>query len=161
MDICITGHRPHKLWGYDLSRPQYLELKETMKLLLINNNCENAWTGMALGVDMVFALAVLELRDEGYPIKLNCAIPCLGFPCYKWSMKDKELYNSIVSRADNVVIVTEEEYSPYLMQLRNEYMVDRVQVVIGVWDGSSSGTKNCLVYATRAGVKVINIMPNV
>lgn len=43
MTITVTGHRPNKLWGHNMSDPRYQDL---------------------LGADMVFARAVLELRDE-------------------------------------------------------------------------------------------------
>ena len=76
MKICVTGHRPNKLYGYNLSDPRWQKLKEQFKQILKENNCDEAITGMALGVDTVFALAALELKDEGYGIKLHCAIPC-------------------------------------------------------------------------------------
>ena len=75
MKIAVTGHRPQKLWGYNIYNKQWTELKEQFKKLLIENNCDEAISGMALGTDTVFALAVLELKDTGYPIKLHCAVP--------------------------------------------------------------------------------------
>ena len=66
MKICVTGHRPNKLYGYNLSDPRWQRLKEQFKSILKENNCEEAITGMALGVDTVFAFAVLELKNEGY-----------------------------------------------------------------------------------------------
>lgn len=80
MKICVTGHRPNKLYGYNLSDPRWQNLKGLFKHILKENNCEEAITGMALGVDTVFALAVLELKYEGYDIKLHCAIPCKIIP---------------------------------------------------------------------------------
>ena len=71
MKICVTGHRPNKLYGYNLSDPRWQKLKEQFKQILKENNCDEAITGMALGVDTVFALAALELKDEGYDIKLD------------------------------------------------------------------------------------------
>lgn len=80
MKICVTGHRPNKLYGYNLSDPRWQRLKEQFKSILKENNCEEAITGMALGVDTVFAFAVLELKNEGYDIRLHCAIPCKIIP---------------------------------------------------------------------------------
>ena len=45
------------------------------------------------------------------------------------------------------------------MQKRNEYMVDLADIVIAVWDGSASGTGNCVRYTERCGKKIIRIMP--
>ena len=71
MIISVTGHRPDKLYGYDLSDKRWQELKNQIKNTLKSNNCTEAITGMALGVDTIFALAVLELKDEGYDISLQ------------------------------------------------------------------------------------------
>lgn len=75
MKICVTGHRPDKLFGYDLNDKRWIKLKDIFKQTLVEAKCTEAISGMALGTDMMFALAVLELKDEGYQIKLHCAIP--------------------------------------------------------------------------------------
>lgn len=98
MKICITGHRPNKLYGYDLSDPKWVVLEKQLKQLLIENNCTEAISGMALGVDTIFAIAALELKNEGYNIKLHCAIPCKNHS-NQWNKKDRQLYNYILSKA--------------------------------------------------------------
>ena len=64
MRVCVTGHIPSKLYGYDLTVPNQLALKEKFKSLLVGLECDEAVTGMVLGVDTVFALAVLEPKSE-------------------------------------------------------------------------------------------------
>ena len=158
MIIAVTGHRPNKLYGYDLNNEKNLELKEKFKKLLIDNKCTEAITGMALGVDTIFALAVLELKDEGYDIKLHCAIPCKNHSS-KWIRESVDLYNKILEKADIVKLVTDETYKPYLMQVRNEYMVDLADKIIAVWNGSSGGTANCVKYAQKKNKEIIRIIP--
>lgn len=158
MKICVTGHRPNKMYGYDINDARWIALKEKFKTLLVENNCDEAITGMALGVDTVFALAVLELKDEGYNIKLHCAIPCNNHSC-NWIKESVDLYNDILSKADTVKLVSNKEYSPWLMQVRNEYMVDLADKVIAVWDGTKGGTANCVHYARKSGKDVIRIYP--
>ena len=46
--VCVTGHRPGKLYGYDLTVPNWLALKEKFKSLLVELECDEAITGMAL-----------------------------------------------------------------------------------------------------------------
>lgn len=156
--ICVTGHRPGKMYGYDLSDVRYQALKEKFKEILIREGCREGITGMALGVDTVFALAVLELKEEGYPIKLHCAIPCRN-QSRLWRQESKKLYEEILENADIVHLVSDDEYKPYLMQKRNTYMVDLSDKVIAVWDRSPSGTGNCVAYAQKKGKEVIRIAP--
>ena len=146
MKICVTGHRPSKLYGYNLSDLRWQNLKKQFKSILKENNCTEAITGMALGVDTVFALAVLELKDEGYDIKLHCAIPCKNHSC-KWIKESIDQYNDILSKADTVKLVSDEEYKPWLMQKRNEYMVDLADKVIAVWDGTKGGTATHICFS--------------
>lgn len=154
----MTGHRPNKMFGYNIYNKQWIDLKEKFKKLLVEYECSEAITGMALGVDTVFALAVLELKNEGYNIKLHCAIPCKNHSS-KWIKESVDLYNDILHKADIVKLVSDEEYKPWLMQKRNEYMVDLADKVIAVWDGSSGGTANCVKYADKCGKDIIRIIP--
>ena len=104
MIIGLTGHRPDKLYGYDLSDIRYLFLKEKLKEILIAEKCSEGVTGMALGADMVWALAIIDLKKQGYNIKLHCAIPCIGHK-NKWTDKKSiELYDYILTYADSIHI---------------------------------------------------------
>lgn len=158
MKICVTGHRPDKLYGYDIHNKEWTRLKDMFKELLTEYGCTEAITGMALGVDTVFALAVLELKEEGQDIKLHCAIPCKNHPC-RWPETSKKQYQEILDKADIVKLVSNEDYKPYLMQKRNAYMVDLADKVIAVWDGTPGGTANCVKYAQKRGKEIMMIVP--
>jgi uncharacterized phage-like protein YoqJ len=45
------------------------------------------------------------------------------------------------------------------MQKRNEWMVDHADAVIAVWDGSPSGTANCIGYARKKRRPILVIDP--
>lgn len=159
MKIAVTGHRPKKLFGYDLNNPRYVAIKNIMKGYLIGIGCADAYTGMALGIDQLFAIAVLQLKNEGWPIKLHCAIPCANHSS-KWPKESQDLYQRILDKADEIVMVSTEPYSPWLMQKRNEYMVDNADGVLAFFDGTPGGTKNCIDYAHKVGKEVTIINPN-
>ena len=46
------------------------------------------------------------------------------------------------------------------MQRRNEYMVDKADTLIAVWNGTSGGTANCVKYAKKKGVDIVRLDPN-
>lgn len=110
MKICVTGHRPNKLYGYNLLQPKYFELIHTFKDILKEEECTEAITGMALGTDTIFAVAVLSLKKEEYDIKLHCAIPCKNHTKMWRNPDDIKRYHKILDKADIVKIVTEKEY---------------------------------------------------
>lgn len=166
MKIAITGHRPKVLgWGYDyLNKPHYTELGEDLRNIIINRIENNGGetieiiSGMALGVDTLFALLGLTLKEEGYNVKLHCAIPFKGQE-NRWAKGERQLYNYILSKADKITYVCEEGYANWKMQKRNEFMVDNCDLLIAVWNGSKSGTANCVNYAKRKGKEIIYINP--
>ena len=98
-------------------------------------------------------LAVLELKNEGYDIKLHCAIPCKNHSC-KWIKESVDQYNYILSKADIVKLVSDEEYKPWLMQKRNEYMVDLADRVIA---SGEEGTIYSKVTASKAADTMLSL----
>lgn len=161
--VSVTGHRPNKLgWGYDYDTVNWQKLrsvfKEKLIHLLAQYSVVNCWTGMALGVDTVFALAVLELKDEGHPLNLCCAVPCKGQE-KKWPKESQKLYHDILSKADAVKCISE-AYTSRCMNERNEFMVDRADEVIAVWDGSNGGTGNSVAYAMKNNKTIELIKPD-
>lgn len=54
-------------------------------------------------------------------------------------------------------MVSDEECKPWLMQKRNEYVVDLADKVIVVWNEKPSGTVNCVNYAEKDSKEVIRI----
>lgn len=158
MIMCVTGHRPDKLYGYDISDIRYLFLKQNIKKILIDKKISEGITGMALGADTIFALSIIELKDEGYNIKLHCAIPCLKHTC-KWNKESISMYNYILSRADKKIIVSNTNYNNFVMQKRNEYMVDNSDEILAIYNGSYGGTKNCIDYAIKKNKIITYLKP--
>ena len=157
MKICIAGHKPKNIHEYDNFDPKWITLKEQFKKLLIENNCDEAIFGAYLGVDTVFALAVLELKEEGYNIKLHCVVPYKNYSC-GWDEENIELYDSILSKADIVKIIHNKDYTPWLIQVVTMYMVDLADKVIAAWDGSERGTASS-VYVNQYSREIIRIIP--
>lgn len=156
MNICVTGHRPNKLYGYDLNNYMWKMLRMKIANALIDNHCTRLHCGMALGVDTIAALSCLDLKSDGYNIELVACIPFEGQE-NKWPYKSIEQYRYLLSKCDHKVIVCDGGYAPYKMQVRNKYMVDNSDLVLAVWDGSDGGTANCVRYAESKNKKILNL----
>lgn len=156
MDICITGHRPNKLYGYDLNDYRWEVLESKIADELVKNGCTRFYCGMALGVDTVGAKACIRLKKQVYDIKLIACIPFKGQDC-KWPYDSRMMYHDLLQQCDEQVVVCDGGYAPYKMQVRNQYMVDHSDLVLAVWDGSDGGTANCVRYAQRENKPIINL----
>ena len=80
VSCAFTGHRPAKLpWGSDENDPRAVELKKKLKdyirLLVDQKGVRRFVSGMAPGIDMYAAEAVIELKKEKEGLILECAVP--------------------------------------------------------------------------------------
>ena len=113
--IAFTGHRPEKLYGYDLKNDKYIKLNAFLEKLLeekiIHEGYDTFISGGALGFDTVVFLSVKNLKKKYPHIKNILAVPFRN-QSNKWSQKDINIYNYMKSIADEVVFVDEvDEYN--------------------------------------------------
>ena len=169
--IAFTGHRPNKLYGYDMHKEYYDKLKIILKDMLKDEiykyDADTFITGGALGFDTLAFDVVKDLIDD-YGGNHVLAIP-FEKQAIKWPIESQVKYK-IIKQLSACVYVDEYEkynikgvrtgeYHPAKLQKRNEWMVDNCDLLIGCWDGvKKGGTWNCLKYAMNLGkeIKIIN-----
>ena len=139
---CFTGHRPSKLVKRDMTWIRK-EIESAVEFLY-EAGIDTFLSGGALGIDQISANVVINIRDiKKYPIKLIIVEPFEKFT-ERWNDIDVVAYNYIKSKADHVICLSNEEYSPKLYFKRNSYMAINSSWVIGIWDGSDGGTYNMI-----------------
>lgn len=147
--IAGTGHRPDKLGGYGD------EVTFNLVMMLIDyleqEKATQVVTGMALGFDTALCIASLELK-----LYTVAAIPFKGQQL-KWPSKDQKRYQSLVDQCQHTVVVSTGGYHSRKMQLRNQWMVDRCDRIVALWDGESGGTANTIQYANKIGRSYDNL----
>jgi uncharacterized phage-like protein YoqJ len=159
MKIAVTGHRPGKLGNEWEGIGYYSDKIRSYLQSIINQYYEDNQltliTGMALGVDMIWAELAI---DNDLPF--IAAIPCIGHEM-KWSNSQQTRYHLILNHPlCDKRIITPSMYNPSVMQVRNEWMVDACDLLVGVWDGSSGGTANCVNYAMKHEKKLVLMNPD-
>lgn len=150
--ICaVTGHRPKGFpWNYRdndcVQHKEYLKNLENSVQELIADGFDYFISGGAIGADQDFAEIVLKFKKHNPYIRLEIAVPCQNQDL-KWRESDKNRYKRILKKADFVNILST-AYTPNCMQERNEYMVDKCNLLLVVWNGQQSGgTYNTFMYA--------------
>ena len=154
MTACFTGHRPNKLGGYKTPNKIYNVIKNILDLSVdraISLGYDTFISGGALGVDQ-WALDVLF----GKRCRVIIARPFPSQDC-RWPLESQKIYREMILKADEVVDVCEDPYESWKMQKRNEWMVDKSNLVIAVWDGSNGGTGNCVKYAKALNKEIWNV----
>lgn len=148
MIIAGTGHRPDKLGGY--GQITFTALTALARDWLSEHRPHQVISGMALGWDQALAQAALDLR-----IPLIAAVPFEGFG-NRWPEAAQYRCVGMLGAAAEVHIV-----HPYpgtiAMQLHNEWMVDRADLILALWNGSWGGTFNCIRYAQKMRRPIENL----
>jgi uncharacterized phage-like protein YoqJ len=151
--VAFTGHRPHKLGGYKDVNPIRDAIKARIKEKLIELKPDAVISGMALGVDQWAVEVCLELG-----IPFIAAVPFEGQE-KMWPHKSKLYYHELLKQANEIEIISEGGYAPWKMQIRNEWMIDKCDVLIAVYDGTEGGTHNAFTYAEKINKDVYRIDP--
>ena len=157
--VSFTGYRPEKL-GFGENSPQCAELKKRLTEQiekLIKDGADEFFSGMARGVDMWAAEAVLALKSAYPNIKLAAVIPCPE-QAENRNAADRERYRDILARCDKK-LTTSPRYTSGCMQARNRALVDMCDILIAVFDGKPGGTANTVNYAKSKGRSTIVIEP--
>lgn len=129
---------------------------ENIERLITEYNVRDFISGGALGFDTIAAEIVVEMKKKYPHIRLLMYLPCYG-QSNKWDKNSKYRYRMILSHADEVIYVTQSEYSDGCMQLRNMRMVKDAFFCIAFCLVKSSGTGATLRHAGSVSAHIINI----
>ncbi len=145
--VAITGHRPEQLKDINWVR-------SALTKVLKNEQPEMLIQGMAAGVDLLSAQIAYDLN-----IPFIAAKPWAG---HTPRVADKDLYEWVTTTAYKVENVDVSNHYPgvWVYHNRNKYMVDKADLVIAVWNGSTEGgTAACVKYAKQKNKSIIQINP--
>ena len=148
--VAVTGHRPPKLglqYGVKAGNPHVYQ--PMVEALLDESPHLRVLTGMALGVDQIMAEACINTLTP-----FTACIPFVGQES-RWPSPSQDYYQKLLDETEKVIVVSDGGFTAEKMQRRNEWMVDHADELWAWWDGSSGGTANCIAYARKQGVPVI------
>ena len=158
----FTGHRPKFLpWTYNENLISCMIFKKDLKNIIITeikNGCNHFICGGAIGIDMICAEIIIQLKQKYKNVILEIAIPCSN-QNEKWNKILKKRYINILDKCDIKTILCD-KYEPDCMAKRNIYMVDKSQKVLAAFIGKPSGTKNTIDYARSKNKKIIIVNLN-
>lgn len=148
--LTVTGHRPDKLGGYELEAFKWLVMvaKHSLKVL----KPDIVITGMALGWDLAIAEACRQLD-----IPFIAAVPCPS-QCSRWPARSQDHYHKLLNVAAFSILVSNEEYNPGLMEVRNQWMVKRAKLgVLALYnEDAKGGTANAVRYSMKQNKDIYN-----
>ena len=149
--VCFTGHR--------MIPPEEVSVLRQKIRTSVQEAYERRYRvficGGARGFDTIAAQEVLLIKNEYDDIRLVIAVPCAS-QADRWPQREKEIYQSILNRADEVIILSEEYYTG-CMQNRNRYMVDNSSLCLCYLKSFEGGTWSTVRYALHKGISLKNL----
>lgn len=145
MNWTATGHRADKLELYTEEQAHRLIAfaDDVVQIYFKSPTVGTMYCGMQSGWDLAIGLAAM---NRGWNL-----VPCLPYTNFlPYGQYNKRFWYSISSRilkAYKPVVVCPGDYAAWKLNTRNKFMVDHSSFVMALWDGSDSGTKNCIDYA--------------
>lgn len=149
MILAATGHRPHKLGGYEIAVAA--KLHRIAVGAISEMKPDKIISGMALGWDQAVAEAAVFLN-----IPFIAAVPFVGFEM-RWPSESKAMYRALLQQAERVELLESGGYAPWKLFARNKWMVDHADHMLALWDGSSGGTANTVELANKKPIPITNI----
>lgn len=148
--IAGTGHRPKKLGGYAGWEKVQEVLVQRMDSAFRRARPKLVLTGMAQGWDTVLAHAAIR---SDTPFAAVMPYPDYGM---QWPFPAQNDRDEILARSVDVLYV-QDDYTKDVLDKRNRFLVHGCQLLIAAWDGSPSGTANCIEYAESINRPTVNI----
>ena len=102
-----------------------------------SKGCRRFLAGGALGFDTVAACEVIKFKISHPYTSLILVLPCEN-QSENWSHSQKEMYNYILSRADEVIYISE-GYTSTCMRERNRYLAENSDILLSYLSRSNSG----------------------
>ena len=156
----FTGYRPHKLPFDSEESPRCKLLKAAISravMRAIDDGYSHFICGFAPGSDMYFAEAVLEAKKECPHIILESALPC-ETQANKWREEVRRRYFDLLAKCDKETCISHSCKKDCYLK-RNDYMLNKADRIIAVYDGKRGGTMYTVNRAKRMGKELIVIEP--
>ena len=148
----FTGHRVIE----KAAVPGVEQLLKKAIEYVYSEGCRTFFSGGAIGFDTMAAKAVVMFRMSHPDARLVIVIPCKN-QSSAWADGAKEMYDYLLSVADEVIYASDDDYTRDCMRVRNQMLADLCDVMIAYVTNSRSGSAQTVRMAERQGKKVYNL----
>ncbi len=148
---CFSGHRMDKL-PVGIARRAVLSMLQEEICRAVSIGITTFYCGTADGIDLFAADIVRRMRETNPSLRIICVKPFRDFG-KKLSGNERYLFNTIMMESAAVIELSD-HYYPACFRVRNQYLVERSDLLIAVMGESRSGTGQTIRMAQRRRIPV-------
>lgn len=157
--VTVSGYKSFELGIFKNDDQAVTYIKKAIQKSLnslIEDGLEWVIISGQMGVELWAAEVVFDLQLEYPDLKLAILTPFLSQES-KWNDINKEYYEFIVSQADFVESITKREYeSPLQFRQKNEFLINKSDGLLLVYDDEKQGSPKFLMDVARKKQEVNN-----
>ncbi len=159
--LTVSGYKSHELgiFKQDDKAVEYIK-KAIEKSLLgyLDEGLEWVLISGQMGVELWAAEVVFELQLQYPELKIAILTPFLNQHS-KWNESNQEYYDFILSQADFVDSISKREYeSPIQFKQKNQFLVQKSDGLLLVYDEEKEGSPRFLLELARKKQEVMSYM---
>lgn len=148
--VGVTGHSNLTDRTAELARDELEQVLKPLSGDLIGMTC------LARGTDQLFADVVLGLGG-----RLRVVVPAADYFTTISDPRSRQRCENYLSAAELTIAMDFEKSGPSAYLAASRYLVDHCDMLIAVWDGStSSGTADAVAYARTRDRRIIVVWPD-
>lgn len=173
--ICLTGHRPKDVVSfmpngsdiYDMHNIYWRRVMGKLVAIILSNLQQHpegleCHSGLALGADTAWAYAILIAQKRvANPNLIKFVADCpLPTQACRWAKTSQSIWQKLINIADQVNYTSTGEYTPSVMEKRNQQMIIPSDLCIAFWSGKKfGGTYNGVRDAINHHVPILRLDP--
>lgn len=141
--LAITGYKSFELGIFQKDHLGITYIKKALKkqlVPLIEDGLEWVIISGQMGTELWAAEVILELKQQYSTIQLAVLTPYLEQQS-KWNEANKEMYETILLKADFVDSITKRPYeNPSQLKLKNQYIIQKSDALLVFYDHEKEGS---------------------
>ncbi|MGM0873936.1 MAG: DUF1273 domain-containing protein [Bacillota bacterium] len=150
--LTISGYKSFELGIFKNDDQAVHYIKKAIEkslVVLVEEGLEWVIISGQMGVELWAAEVIFDLQMQYSELKLAILTPFLNQES-KWNEANKEYYEFILSQADFVDSITKREYeSPMQFRQKNEFLVNKSDGLLLVYDEEKQGSPKFLLETAR------------
>lgn len=151
--VTVTGYKTFELGIFSENDERIPYIKEAIRrrlVQLIENGLEWVLISGQLGVELWAGEVTIELKEEGYEVKLG-VIPPFSGQSSRWQEETQLKYEEICTLADfNQPIYNGEYKGPYQFQAKNNWLIEKTDGCIVLLDEENYGSVKYFYESAKA-----------
>lgn len=148
----ITGYKPFELGIFSEEHPSIEIIKYSLRSKIIQMMDEGMeWFVISgqTGIELWSGEVILELKQEGLPLKLAVLLPFLNQE-ERWKEPVQNVFHRVIEQADFVDAISKREYdSPKQFQQKNTFIVLNTVSCLLVYDEEAPGSPQYFLTVAR------------